>query len=103
MTSEDPSDDIVRWCVGLVDALSEAAARVGELAGWIADDWPDQHGREWAERATMLHRDLDDHARAAEQLATAWGRIGMRLGGTSASRTDDDRGMRIAELPDPPQ
>lgn len=113
MTSEHPADDVARWCVGLVAALSDAAARVGELAGRIADDWPDEHGREWADRAAALHRDLDDNAHAAEQLGAGWGtgvdpgpappRVGMRLGGTRAARTDDDHGMRIAELPDAPQ
>lgn len=111
---------MARWCAHLVAALLDVGRRVGRLSEQIATDWPDDHGREWAERSALLRKDLDHAAVAAAELgrvlgrgtgedgtgapapvaAGASGRAGMRLGGTAGARTDDERGMRIAELPD---
>lgn len=113
-----------RWCAGLADRLSDVGRRVGRLSEQIAGDWPDDRGREWSERSALLHRELGRDAQAAADLGAELARRaaaadlgeptppppagvsparppGMRLGGTSATRVDDERGFRIAELPDP--
>lgn len=109
----------VRWCAVLAVTLAEASARAATLADRIVHDWLDDHGREWAERTAMLHRELGRDALAAAELGNlvacraaetsgtdlypavlAPGRRGPRLGGTEASRADDERGMRLAQLPD---
>jgi hypothetical protein len=115
-----------RWCAELADALGDVARRVGRLAELIAVDWPDDQGRMWAERSAQLHAELERQAQAATELgrrlelaaptadadplgsstgsglhAGSGGRVGMRLGGTDGHRADDERGMRIAELPPP--
>lgn len=129
MSAPDPSarqvaaESAAHWCLGLAVALAEAAVRVGRLAGRIAQDWPDDRGREHAERTALLHRELGRDALDAAELggvlsrpgatdpATDPGSVaaavlrgragrGARLGGTEASRADDERGMRIAQLPD---
>jgi hypothetical protein len=109
------------WCARLADGLADIGRRVGRLSQHIAGDWPDDRGRELAERSQLLHRELARHAVAAAELGEAYahrpvdpsplpaitglpagrGHQGMRLGGTQASRADDERGMRIAELPAP--
>lgn len=109
----------------LAAVLAETGVRTGRMSREIAADWPDEHGREWAERTDRLRRHLHREALAAAELgqaltreaearemanpqrvpAVGWGgggapaRRGMRLGGTEAQREDDDRGVRIAELP----
>lgn len=109
----------------LATALAEAGARVARLSRQIAEDWPDAHGREWADRADRLCRELGRDALASAELGEALAREaaateraastavaqgcpaggpapsgrGMRLGGTDSRREDDGRGMRIAELP----
>lgn len=122
--SDDP-DPVGPWCARLASTLGETAARFGAIVGWVGEDWSDARGREWAERATLLHRDLQLHAATATQLderlvraqlrpsddpvavveaalgaaaALAARSRGVRLGGTEGARTDQDRGMRIAEL-----
>lgn len=59
---------------GLAAALAEAGARTGGLAEQIARDWPDAHGREWAERAGRLRRELGREALAATELEEALAR-----------------------------
>lgn len=114
-----PDPPAVQWCRGLAGLLVDAAVQVHRLAGRIAEDWPDDHGREWAQRAELLHRELGRDADIAAGLGSildrqdAEGAVlppplpggrapsgrGVRLGGTEASRIDDERGMRIAALP----
>lgn len=111
-----------RWCSGLADALADARLRMGGFSELVDRDWPDTRGREWAELAGRLRRELGRQAEAAVELgemlarraadAEDYGgssapvvgpaqRSGARLGGTDASRVGADRGVRIAELPDP--
>ena len=127
--SDDPAvlraaaESAAQWCLGLAVALAETAVQVGRLADRIADDWLDDHGRERAERTALLHRELGRDALAAAELGNTLARLGadgptpdpwsvavaalrgragrgMRLGGTDVSRVDDERGMRIAQLPE---
>ncbi len=114
MSTESSAD----WCAEVVAVLVEASDRTARLAVAIAEDWLDDRGREWAERAALLHRELDrlaaDAARRGAERAdpdpfplpvlAAPGRRGPRLGGprlggTAGTRVDDEDGMRIAELP----
>ncbi len=115
-----------RWCAELADVLGDVARRVGRLAELIAVDWPDDQGRMWAERSAQLQAELERQAQAATELgrrleqaaptadaeplgsstgsglhAGSGGRVGIRLGSTDGHRADDERGMRIAELPPP--
>ena len=123
MTSPDPAR---RWCLEAVDVLRDAATAAGQLAAAVAVDWPDAHGDEWAHRIAALSRSLDDAAHHAADLAarpreprsattdlapavaaalraaSSSRATGPRLADTSGGRADDDYGMRIAELPDPP-
>jgi hypothetical protein len=105
--------DPVRWSARLAAALDDAARRVARIAAQLADDWPDATGRAWAERATRLGRELHRDAVAADELRAELTRTaepapaevprlppGVRLGGTSGVRVDEERGMRIAELGD---
>ena len=121
-----PAEDLLRWCLTAGVRLSEAAERAGALAAAIAADWPDAHGQEWSERAGRAGRDLDAAAADAGRLAhtldapdddgTALGRAllqalggaarsaphhgdGPQLGGTDGAHTDDERGVRLPELP----
>lgn len=115
--------DSARWLRGLSATLDEVAARVARLAGDVGQDWPDVRSREWVERMALLQRELQRDAVAAVNLAAdvvrlvvepasvqdpGWPvapvgtrRTGVRLGGTEARRTDDEHGVRIAELPEP--
>ena len=96
------------WSAALATALDAAAREVGDLARRLAAGWPDDHGREWAERLLTLRNTLERDADAAVRLRTA-GRAGgrradglppsgPRLGGTGARRADDERGVRIPRL-----
>ena len=100
------------WSGALAAALDAAAAEIGDLARRLAAGWPDAHGREWSERLQVLGHTLADDADAAVRLGQAVERAtdepigpvsaGPRLGGTAARRADDERGVRIPRLDDPP-
>jgi hypothetical protein len=106
-------EDAARWCADVAAVLFAASDRTARLAVGIAEDWLDDRGREWAERVALLRRELDRSAEdAAEQgrrladsgtapliAPTGPARGGPRLGGVGGIRTEDDTGMRIAELP----
>ncbi len=100
------------WSSALAAALDAAAAEAGDLAQRLAAGWPDSHGREWSERLHVLRHTLADDTAAAGRLGQAVERAtdepigpasaGPRLGGTAARRTDDERGVRIPRLDEPP-
>ena len=46
--------DAVRWCLRLAEVLVDAGHRVRQLGEQLPHDWPDAHGREWAERVVRL-------------------------------------------------
>lgn len=71
MTEPDGVYPDSRWCAGVAAALSGASERVGRLALGIADDWRDGRGREWAERTTLLHRELGRVAAEAAEIGAA--------------------------------
>jgi hypothetical protein len=119
----DPQD-AAQWWERLADALADVGRRVGQLAEQIAQDWPDASGREWAERAGQVGTELGREAAVASEIGAGYARRsaeveaepalptagmvagrrpGVRLGGTEAHRVDDERGIRIAELPEPPR
>ncbi|GAA0910615.1 hypothetical protein [Pseudonocardia zijingensis] len=99
--------DAARWYARLGDVLADAGRRVAVLGELIGGDWPDARGREWAARTEQLGAELGREAGAAAELGAAHARqagagrrhTGMRLGGVEAERVEDERGMRIAELP----
>lgn len=108
--------------------LADGLPAVARVVADVERDWLDERGREWADRASLvraaLSREFDavlDHARvvgAALDGQPADGQAprsvvsgaarppkggsrpdeGPRLGGTDADRTDDVRGVRIAQL-----
>ena len=96
------------WSAGLAGALATVVGEVGDLARRLATGWPDHHGREWSERLLTLRTSLERDTDAAVRLAQAVDRVadgpvtGPRLGGTAARRADDERGVRIPSLDDPP-
>ena len=116
-----PIDDLTaaaQWWTRLADVLADAGRRLGRLVEQIGHDWPDEHGRAWAERTATVRAEVGreavvaaevgaDYARRSLDAVIGWGpagrRPGVRLGGTEAQRVDEERGMRIAELPDPPR
>ncbi|TWF78376.1 hypothetical protein FHX44_114299 [Pseudonocardia hierapolitana] len=119
--TDDPLQEAARWGARLAEVLCDVGRRAGELAELVARDWPDPRGREWAERTSVLCSLLGREATTAAELGESYARqaadaptpplpatggagrrTGMRLGGTDAQRTDDERGMRIAELDPPP-
>lgn len=121
-TDRDLLTATIRWCAELAAAVAELAPRVARLTDEVARDWPDDHGREWSERAALVHRELCRDAVTAAELGAAIARLaagplvldplsgpaagtvrhpGVRLGGIDATRAGDDRGMTIAQLPDP--
>ena len=102
---------------GLAAGVHDALPALAGVAADVGEAWPDALGREWTERAAMVHRalarDLDallDGVRAAEGIghpALPTGRAvrrgaGPQLAATDADRTDDDRGMRLPTLDGPP-
>ena len=100
-------DDPALWWSRLAETLLDAGRRIGQLAEQVERDWPDARGREWAEHTTHVRAELGREAVAAAELGAQYvrrdaDRAGARLAGTEAHRVDDERGMRIAELPDPP-
>jgi hypothetical protein len=98
-----------RWATNLADSLDDIGRRLARLAESVAGDWPDQGGREWTERAARLRSELAEQAAAAGRLgertapddpgAAGTEAPGIRLGDTGGYRVDDERGVRIAELP----
>ena len=96
------------WSAALATALDDAAREIGDLARRLAAGWPDDHGREWAERLLTLRNTLEHDADAAVRLGLQIERAadeptdlppsGPRLGGTGARRADDERGVRIPRL-----
>ena len=103
---------------GIAARLEEALPELARVADEVGRAWPDRLGREWAERASLVHRallrDLDavlaglraaqalqgpDTPRGASRAADRG--PGPRLGDTGADRSDDERGMRIATLGEP--
>jgi hypothetical protein len=101
----------VRWCERLAVVLADVGAELRQLVERIADDWPDERGREWAQRCANLRETLAREENAAAELGKGYARElrnlapapgGVRLGGIEAHRVDDERGMRIAQLTDEP-
>ena len=93
------------WSAALAATLDAAAQEVGDLARRVVAGWPDDHGREWGERLLTMRTALERDAEAAAGFGRAVERIadepvGPRLGGTSARRADDERGVRIPRLDD---
>ena len=96
------------WSGALATALDAAARELAHLARQLAAGWPDDHGREWAERLLTLRNTLEHDADAAVRLGLQIERAadeptdlppsGPRLGGTGARRADDERGVRIPRL-----
>ena len=100
-----PTDPTREWCAEAVGLLHDTATRAARLASAVATDWLDAGGQAWAARLDALRRDLDDAARQANDVAlwaTPPAAYGPRLGSTSGARVDDEHGVRIAQLPDPP-
>ena len=93
------------WSGALATALDAAARELAYLARQLAAGWPDDHGREWAERLLTLRNTLEHDADVAVRLGLQIERAadeptdlppsGPRLGGTGARRADDERGVRI--------
>ena len=98
-----------RWATNLADTLDDIGRRLARLAESVLGDWPDQGGRDWTERDARLRSELAEQAAVAGRLgertapddpATAGTeRPGIRLGDTGGYRVEEDRGVRIAELP----
>jgi hypothetical protein len=107
---DDTALDTARWYERLAELLGDVGRRVAQLGDQLANDWPDAHGREWADRTAHVGGVLGREAAAAGELGAVYARqtgdaghfagrrTGMRLGGTDAARAEDERGMRIAEL-----
>jgi hypothetical protein len=128
LPDDDAALQAARWCGRIAEVLGDVGRRVAQLGEQVARDWPDDHGREWAQRTAEIRGSLGREAVAAAELGEAYSRqaaasdgpdpagaplptvpgglasrrTGMRLGGTDAVRVEDERGMRIAELDTPP-
>ena len=110
--------EAAHWWTRLAEALADTGRRLGQLGEQIGRDWPDNHGQGWAERTANVRAELGREAVVAAELGAEYarrasdaepsapptwssvGRPGARLAGTQAQRADEERGMRIAELPD---
>ena len=107
-----------QWSAALDTTLTGTAEHVADVARRLAQCWPDDRGRECAERLTMLRRALERDADAAAELVRDIDRVadsaaasdldgpphpgtfGPRLGSTTSRHADDDRGVRIPRLND---
>ena len=119
------------WFAAVSSSLDAVLGEVAAVAGRIAAAWPDARGAEWAERAALVHRELGREADASAEAGRSATRLaddlsvesgpgtapgvptirpsalhggrpgGARLGGTEADRADDERGVRIPQLPEP--
>jgi hypothetical protein len=115
----DPVDVAAGAFDGLADRLRDAVAEMRGLVAEVAEDWPDARGRAWADRAELMHRDLDRQAEEAGRLARLVERLvqeitdaaghrepgpagGPVLPGVDAVRVVEVRGMRLATLPEAP-
>jgi hypothetical protein len=119
----DPLSAAAGRCTALAEAVRDLAARVRDVARLIAESRLDDYGREWAERAALVHRALAREAAVADDLGGAIrrsvpepGGLGPaplpppaagprggrpRLGGTAAERVGSQLGPDLALLPDP--
>lgn len=127
MIPDEALDRAAERCLMLAGELVVLAARARDVALLVAGARSDEHGQAWAERAGLVHRALRREAVAAGDLGHALRRsaqaareadllvagsfVGIaaglqagrvRLGGVDARRADDEVGMRIARLPEPP-
>jgi len=110
-------EQTARWLRALGSRLDDATRLVERLAGIIDESWRDDRGHDWADRLGLVRGELAREAiachglaggltRVVEELASArceaaeqpWGPL---LGDTAARRANQDRGMRIATLPEP--
>lgn len=109
----------------VVDRLEAILPATDALIPDVRRDWADDAGRMWVERARLVRRALAAELDAALDLSRTLAREvsdsggqggwvppvspmlrqperrsgGPRLGGTDADRVDEERGVRIAELP----
>jgi hypothetical protein len=128
LPDDDAALQAARWCGRIAEVLGDVGRRVAQLGEQIARDWPDGHGRAWAQSTAEIRGTLGQEAAAAAELGEAYSRqaaapdgpdravtalpavpgglasrrTGVRLGGTEAVRVEDERGMRIAEFEPPP-
>lgn len=109
-----PVDDILGWLLDLVGRLERAAADCRRAGAVLERCWPDDRGRDWAERLGLVSRQLDRDADACAGVAARLARDpaaqqapegagpaplgGPRLGSTLGRRVDSARGARIATL-----
>ena len=97
----------VEWLDAVAAELRDVVAELTRLAVEVVADWQDERGREWAERADGVARDLARQADAGTELARCAGRAsqdtGPRLGATDGTRVAEGYGARIATLSDPPR
>lgn len=98
-------DDLDRWLRECGARLGWAAEEIGRIAARVERVWDDERGREWGERAGLVHRQLRRDAVTCAELADraeqpASQEAGPLLGSTAARRADAARGMRIAMLGD---
>jgi hypothetical protein len=106
-------DGARRWCAALLADLDELLPELRRLAEDIGEHWRDDRGRECADRAAAVHRQLGHDAGACAGLGRAIAcaaveltpaRLaapsGPLLGSTAAERAEERRGVRIPTLPD---
>lgn len=89
MTGADPGEQ--RWW-GLAEVLREAAAQVRIIAGALVAARPDERGREWAERAGLVHRALLRELDAIEVLLDAARRVRSADGVATGGEATDQAG-----------
>lgn len=110
----------------IVERLRDVVPAVDRIVPDVRQDWPDDVGRAWMERAGLARGALVKELEAAQDLIRSAGRAmldptaldgmtgsptltprpaparrsGPQLGGTEGDPVDDERGVSIAELPD---